>query len=75
LNKNNYYNVGFVVSIIIIIAPLSILSEDDWEDLECLFKACQAAITDGGLYTHIRVHERGENQRKSENGSEMKIVK
>jgi len=31
----------------IIIAPMSILSEDELGDLEC--KACQAAITDGDL--------------------------
>jgi len=29
----------------------SILSEDEWGDLECRYKACQAAITDGGLFT------------------------
>jgi len=35
-------------------APLSIVSEDEWGDLECqqAYKACQAAqITDGGLFT------------------------
>jgi len=26
-------------------------SEDQWGDLECLYKACQAARTDGGLFT------------------------
>jgi len=39
-----------IIIIIIIIAPLNILSEDEWGDLECLYKACQAAITDGGLF-------------------------
>jgi len=36
--------------IIIIIAPLTIVSEDQWGDSECLYKACQAARTDGGLF-------------------------
>jgi len=27
------------------------VSEDQWGDLECLYKACQAARTDGGLFT------------------------
>jgi len=31
---------------IVIIAPLSIVSEDEWEDSECLYKARQAAIAD-----------------------------
>jgi len=43
-----------------ITAPLSILSEDEWGELECLYKACQAAITDGGLFTDTGVRERGE---------------
>jgi len=34
------------------------VSEDDWGYLECLYKACQAAITDGGLFTDTGVHER-----------------
>jgi len=25
------------------------MSEDEWGDLECLYEACQAVITDGGL--------------------------
>jgi len=37
--------------IIIITAPLTNVSEDQGEDLECLDKACQAAITEGGLFT------------------------
>jgi len=49
------------------IAPLSILSEEEWGDLECLYKANQAAITDGGLFTDTGVHERGENEQQSEN--------
>jgi len=31
-------------------------------DLECLHKACQAAITDGGLFTDTGVDERCENE-------------
>jgi len=42
--------------------------------LERLCKACRAAITDGGLYTDTGVNERGENERQSENDSEMKTV-
>jgi len=51
------------------------------EDLECLYKACQAAVTDGGLFTDTAwrrlyrcMHERGENKRLSENDCEMKTV-
>jgi len=58
----------------IIIAPLSILSEDEWGDLECLYKACQAAIIDGGLFTDTDVDERGKHERQSENFFEMKTV-
>jgi len=46
--------------IIIIIAPLTIVKEDQWGDLECPHKACQAAITDGGLFTDTGVDERCE---------------
>jgi len=58
---------------------MSILSEDEWRDLECLYLeciqiACQAFITDGGLFTDTSVHERGENRRQSEDDCEMKIV-
>jgi len=42
--------------------------------LRCLYKACQAAITDGGLFTDTGVDERGENERQSENDCEMKTV-
>jgi len=43
----------------IIIAPQTIVKEDQWGDLECLHKAaCQAAITDGGLFTDTGVDER-----------------
>jgi len=51
-----------MIIIIIIIAQLSILSEN-----ERLYKACQAAITDGGLFTDTGVKERDENERQSEN--------
>jgi len=60
--------------IIIIIAPLTTVSEDQRGDLECMYKACQAAITDGGLFTDTGVEERGENKRQSENDCEMKTV-
>jgi len=50
------------------------MSEDELEDLKCLYNACQAAITDGGLFTDTGVNERGENERQSENDSEMKTV-
>jgi len=43
-------------------------------DLECLFKACQAAITDECLFTETGVNERDENERQRENDSEMKTV-
>jgi len=41
------------------------MSEDKWGDLECLYKACQSAITDGGLFRDTGVDERGENERQS----------
>jgi len=50
------------------------MSEDEWGDLECLYKFCQAAETDGGLFTDIGVNKRGENERRSENNCEMKTV-
>ena len=39
--------------IIIIISPIrmNVVNEDERGDLESLYKACQAAITDGGLFT------------------------
>jgi len=43
------------------------VSEDQWGDLECLYKAYQAARNDGGLFTDTGVDERGENERQSEN--------
>jgi len=43
------------------IAPLTIVSDDQWGDLECLYKACQADRTDGGLFTYTGGDERGEN--------------
>jgi len=49
--------------IIKIIAPLAIVREDQWGDLECLYKACQAAITEGGLFTDTEEDERDENER------------
>jgi len=52
---------SYLIIIIIIIPPLTIVSDDQWGDLECLYKACQAARTDGGLFTDTGVDERGEN--------------
>jgi len=60
--------------IIIIITPLTIVSEDQWGDLDCMYKACQAARTDGGLFTDTSEDERRENVRQSENDYEMKTV-
>ena len=39
-----------------------ILNKDERGDLECLYEACQAAITEGGLFTDTGVNERGENE-------------
>jgi len=50
------------------------VNEDEWEDLECLHKACKAVITNRGIFTDTGVHERGENERQSENDCEMKTV-
>jgi len=48
------------------------VKEDQCGDLESLHKACQAAITDGGLFTDTGVDERCENERQGENDCEMK---
>jgi len=50
------------------------MSEDEWGDFKLLYKACQAAITDGGLFTDTGVDELGENERQSQNDCEMKTV-
>ena len=42
-------------------------NENEWEDLECLYKACQAAITDGGFFTESGEGERSGNECPSEN--------
>jgi len=42
---------------LIIIAPLSILSEDEWGNIECLYKAYQSSITDGCLFRDTGVDE------------------
>jgi len=47
------------------------VKEDQWGDLECLHKACQAAIT---AITDTGVDERCENERRGENDCEMKTV-
>jgi len=54
------------------IAQLSILNE--WRDLECLYKACQAPTAEGGLFPDTGVSERGKNKQQSKNDSEMKTV-
>jgi len=63
-----------VLITIIIIAPQTIVKEDQWGNLECLHKACQAAKTDEGLFTDTGVDERCENERQGENDCEMKTV-
>jgi len=60
--------------IILINAPLSILTEDKWGGLDLVPAACQAAKTDVGLFTYTGVDERGENERQSENDCKMKTV-
>jgi len=72
--NRNEKTIIIIIIIIIIIVPLSILSEDQWGDLECQYKACQAARTDGGLFTDTGVDERDENERQSEKDYEMKTV-
>ena len=47
-------------------------NENEWGDLECLYKACQAAITNGGFFTDTGVYERGEDEWQSDNDNEMK---
>jgi len=51
-----------------------VIELDQWGDLECLHKACQAAITDGGLFTDTGVDEQCANERQGENDCEMKTV-
>ena len=53
-----------VIIIIIKIAPrrMKKYNENEWGDLECLYKAGQAPTTDGGVFTETGVGERGENE-------------
>jgi len=74
LNRVHIENGLCIELIIIIIAPLTIVSEDQWGELQCLHKACQTARTDGGLLPDTGVDERGENERQSENDYEMKTI-
>ena len=30
---------------------MNVVYEDEWGDYECPYKACQAALTNGGLFT------------------------
>jgi len=50
------------------------VKEDQWGYLECLHKAWQAALTDGGLFTDTGIDERCENERQGENDYKMKTV-
>jgi len=50
------------------------VKEYQWGDFECLHKACQAAWTDGGLFTDTGVDERCGNERQDENEGAMKTV-
>jgi len=64
-----------ITLLLIIIAPLTIVNEDQWGDLECLSSiACHAAKTDGSLFTDNGLDERSENERQSEKDYEMKTV-
>jgi len=35
---------------------------EEWEDLECLCKACEEAVTAGGLFTDTGVNECGDDE-------------
>jgi len=37
-----------------------VLRGDKWRDIECLYKTCQSAMTDGGLFADTG-NERGDN--------------
>jgi len=50
------------------------VNDDQWRDLECLYKACQTVRTDEGLFTDTGVDERGDNERHSENDCDMKTL-
>ena len=52
---------------------MNVVNENEWGDLECLYKTCQEAIIDGGLFTDSGVNERGENEWQSDNDNEMKL--
>jgi len=47
---------------------------DEWGDLKCLYKACQAAITDGGLFTDTVINERDESEWHNVNESESQVL-
>jgi len=48
-----------LIIIIIIIAPhtMKCSNEDEWGDLECLYKARQTDTTAGGLFTDTSINE------------------
>jgi len=50
------------------------VNEEQCGHLECLYKACQAALADRGIFTDTGVDEQGENKRQSENDYQMKTV-
>jgi len=39
--------------------------QSTFSHIECLYQACQSAITDGGLFRYTGVDKRGENERQS----------
>jgi len=49
---------------IIIIAQFGVLSEDEWGDLQCLYKACQATVIDGGFFTDTGLNENESDEMK-----------
>jgi len=65
---------NIIVIMIILIVPLTIVKEDQWGDLDCKHKACQAAVTDRGLFADTGIDERCENERHDETDCEMKTV-
>jgi len=38
------------------------MNEDEWGDLECLYKSCQTAITIRGLFTDTGIVEWGDDE-------------
>jgi len=65
-----------IIKILIIIMSPQIMkrmNEYNWEDLECLYKACQTAITVGGLFADTGINQWADDEwDKGENGNEMR---